>query len=176
MKRMRSAATAALLFGPLFLALLSTPTLNAQQTPYPMGTQAPPNVIDGSKTPELIPDSVAYRLWLVAVAEDPADAPSPRQQSHLRAAGLGDSDLLAASKILANFKTRYAQLIAEYNAAATANPNSNDGLSGFLSDRGILVQNTRDELKAALTPKGMTSLDAHVQSEKTRMKVAKEDQ
>lgn len=141
-----------------------------------MGSQAPLNVIDGSKTPELIPDAVAYRLWLIAVSEDPADAPSPRQQSHLRAAGLRDNDLWAASRILADFKIRYAEIISKYNATAAAHPNSNYKLKQFLADRDALVQNTRDNLKAALTTTGLASLDSRVKSEKSKMKVAKGDQ
>ncbi|MGH9756802.1 MAG: hypothetical protein ACRD4M_03635 [Candidatus Acidiferrales bacterium] len=174
MKRMRPVATAAVLFVPFFLAILATSTLHAQQASHPMGSHAPLNVIDGSKTPELIPVSSAYRLWLIAAAEDAADTSGGRLQARLGAAGLRDADANNTTKILAEFRTRYAQLIAEYNADATANhPNTNEGLARFLSDRDALVQNTRDDLKVALTPRGMADLDAHVQREKSRMKIVK---
>jgi len=44
------------------------------------------NVVDGAKNPELIPDSTAYRLWLVTVSLPPNATEKERtfQQAHLK--------------------------------------------------------------------------------------------
>lgn len=151
----------------------AAPMPAAQSTSSSMNMNST-NMIDGSVHPELIPDSTAYRLWLVTVSNAPSG--SPRQLAHLRAAGLSDTDMVVASNILSNFKAQYAQLVADYNAGATANPDTDYGLASFLANRATLVQNVRDNLKASLTADGMTHLDTHIQSEKSRMRIAKGDQ
>ena len=132
------------------------------------------DVIDGSVHPELIPDSVAWRLYLFAVSENPSPLPneSRRQHAHLAKAGLEESDIQAAVRILANFKTQYAALIESYNHSPEVLNNTNDGLPLFLAKRDALVQATRDALKASLTPVGMSNLQAHIQTEKAGMRVA----
>src|SRR4029077_6525313 len=61
------------------------------QTP-PKHQHAAANVIDGAAHPELIPDSVAYRLYFVAVStvQNPAEAEQKHQHAHLMKTGLGD--------------------------------------------------------------------------------------
>lgn len=136
------------------------------------------NVIDGAVHPELIPDTVAYRLYLVAISEGPAPLPheSRRQLSHLRHAGLLEKDVLAAIIVLANFKTQYAALIEQYNNSPEVQNNTSDGLPLFLAKRDALVESTRQALKISLSPLGMSSLHTHIQQEKSKMKVAQEVQ
>jgi hypothetical protein len=145
-------------------------------------TQAPhqhnaATMIDGAVHPELIPDSVAYRLYFIAVAEDPQPtAPQKtRQHAHLRAAGLSEADISSTALILANFKTQYAALIATYNESQEVQNNTNDGLAAFLLQREQLVQATRDALTASLTPAGMTKFDARIHTEKSKMQVASQE-
>jgi hypothetical protein len=139
---------------------------------------AAPDLIDGSKNPELIPDSTAYRLFFLGVSEMPSPslAETTRQRAHLTRAGLKENDLQAAAPVLASFKTQYAALIAQYNESADVKAGSQAGLALFLSKREALVQATRDELRTALSPKGMASFHAHVIAEKVNMKVAKDVQ
>jgi hypothetical protein len=77
---------------------------------------------------------------------------------------------------LNDFKTQYAALIEQYNSSADVLSNSTAGLPLFLAKREAMVQSTRDTLKATLTPEGMKSLHAHIQTEKSKMKIAKEVQ
>lgn len=155
---------------------------------FAVGTwaQAPPHqhpqldpsqitIVDGSKNPELIPDSTAYRLYLVSVSELPnATAESrARQNSHLRLIGLGDGDLQTLVTILAEFKSQYLALIDRYNQSATAAlaKGLQPDQKTFLQQRDDLVQSTRDAIKRTLTTDAVTRFDAHVQQEKKQMRV-----
>ncbi len=84
--------------------------------------------------------------------------------------GLSPSDIDAAIGVLAIFKVQYQELITGYNQMNTKDANA------FVQDRDALVQLTRDALKIALTPQGMSDLHAHIQAEKKFMTVAKEAQ
>ena len=145
----------------------------AQNSPPPHQHTAQ-NIIDGAVHPELIPDSVAYRLYFVAVSETPSPLPneSSRQHAHLQKAGLSENDIQSAGKVLANFKTEYAAIIDSYNHSNEVLNNTDDGLPLFLAKRDALVQATRDALKATLSPQGMASFHANIQKEKAMMKVA----
>jgi hypothetical protein len=110
---------------------------------------------------------------------NPSEERKARQLSFLRTAGLGDSDIQAVVPVLAKFKSQYAYLIERYNRSvviAKARGATPD-VATFLRKREELVQSTRNALGTVLSTNGMTSFHAHVQREKTRMKVvAKEGQ
>ena len=144
----------------------------------PTATASPPDMIDGAKHPELIPDSIAYRLFFLTVAE-PADATTEqraRQRAWLRTAGLKDEHVQSAAAALETFKSQYDELVARYNESvrvaneAGANPDS----ATFLSQQDELVESTREALRAAISPEVMERFDAHVQREKRNMRMAKE--
>jgi hypothetical protein len=73
----------------LFVATISTMISSSLGTIYAQ-QRAPhsgiPGAIDGSKTPELIPDSVAFRMFFEAVSEPPLPTPEQvrRQRAKLR--------------------------------------------------------------------------------------------
>jgi hypothetical protein len=139
------------------------------------------SLIDGAQHPELIPDSTAYRLFLIMVSE-PQNATaeeSERQLAFLRAAGLEDADIQAAIPILAKFKVRYSDLMKRYNASVDrANAGgSAPGLANLLRSRDRLVQTARDQLAAVLSEEAISRFHAHIQKEKTGMTIpAKEGQ
>jgi hypothetical protein len=138
--------------------------------------QLPAGMIDGSKNPEQIADSTAYRLFLLTVAEtsSPTDERKARQLAFLKQAGLDDNDTKAAIPILANFKAQYADLIKQYNQsvdAANKNGTAPDIVT-FLRQRDQLVQSTRDALNQGVSLNGMLNVHAHVQRQKSKMKIA----
>jgi hypothetical protein len=138
------------------------------------GNPAP--TIDGSAHPELIPDSTAYRLWLVVVSlpANASEEDKKRQAGHLAPLGLRDADRQALVTILAEFKSQYASLIDQYNQSAEAAMARNElaDIETFLLRRDALVQSTRDALKRALSPDAWDRVDLRVQGEKKRMKVS----
>ncbi len=135
----------------------------------------PTNTTDGSKHPELVPDSTAYRLYFLSIAELPNASPEvrPRQISHLSRAGLQGADCAAAIAVLGEFRAEYDRLIQEYNNSAQAlidsglAPNNEE----FRRKRDVLVHVTRDLLREHLSKEAMAGIDADVQREKSNMKV-----
>jgi hypothetical protein len=63
-------------------------------------------IIDGETNPELIPDSVAYRLYLltIAPAANPTTDDTARQNSHIQVLRLHATDRQALLTVLADFK------------------------------------------------------------------------
>ncbi|MGH9431863.1 MAG: hypothetical protein ACRD3T_09995 [Terriglobia bacterium] len=133
-------------------------------------------IVNGAEHPEQIPDSVAYRLVFLTMAEpeEPTDAQRARQRAYLEKAGLGEQDRISAVIVLANFKTRYDQLDAQYNESVLAANRTKEppGLETFLSQQDELVQETRDALKADLRPEAMDRFDAYVRREKRNMQMS----
>lgn len=133
-------------------------------------------VVDGSKNPELIPDSTAYRLWLLTVSLPPnaTDADRTLQQAHLsKLRLLADADRLALLSVLTEFKSKYLALVGNFNEAETAallKGNHADKAS-FLRQREALVSDTRITIKQLLTPDGADRVDAHVKGEKQHMQI-----
>lgn len=165
-------------------AVLKLPPARPQPEARPSASgdgmaMGPPDVIDGSKEPKLIPDVVAYRLWFVAVALPPSatDAQQARQEAQLIAAGLKGQDIVQAANILATFKTSYDYLIGSYNdSVAEANKMGEaPDLQSFLGQRDALVETTRNALNGTLSAAGMQALEKYVQSQKADMRVAKGD-
>jgi hypothetical protein len=136
------------------------------------------DMIDGAQHPELIPDVVAYRLFLLGISEPP-NAPEerkPRQLAFLRSAGLDEKDIKEAIPILAGFKQEYKQMIDQYNHSvleANAKHSSPD-LEGLIVRRDELVRSTRDALKRTISTAGMAQFDEHVQLQKRNIKISKE--
>ena len=172
--------------GALWLTLFLSFTLNAQILPHQainnrqinqahVHSSQPADVIDGAKQPELIPDAVAYRLYFVTVSETPnaSREAQQRQLAYLSKVGLKDNDLQWTISILENFKTKYNDLVAEYNKSAVAaeKEGGTPDYQTFAFHRDELVRVTREDLRSFLTADGIASLDAHVSNEKRHMKV-----
>lgn len=134
-----------------------------------------PNVIDGAVHPELIPDSIAYRLYLVALSTGPnaTQAQVTSQRAHVMRTGLADTDQQMFISILSDFRTKYDVLVADYNAAAKADPTTD--VHTLLKKLDDLVQSTRDTISVRLSSQGAAKLHAFVVSEKKNMKTTEEN-
>ena len=141
--------------------------------------QAPTNIIDGAKNPQLISDLTAYRLYFVLAsrAANPSNKNNAHQKAYFSHAGLKAEDTDVAAAILERFRTQYADLIDRYNkeverASITGNfPDQQE----FLKKRDALVLSTKTALEQQLSPESAASLAAHIQREKVFMKVSKGD-
>ncbi len=127
-------------------------------------------VVDGAKNPELIPDSTAYRLWLVTVSL-PANATDQQrtfQHAHLSKVQLNDGDYAALVSILTDFKNQYLSMISQYNESskATLLKGAQPDQKTFLQQRDNLVAFTRILIKQRLSPNGADRVEGHVQHEK----------
>lgn len=92
------------------------------QNPPHQHTVAPTTVIDGAKNPELIPDSTAFRHWLLitSVVPNASNADFLRQQAEVSQLGLTESEKLKLFLVLANFRSQYETLIRRHNELAKA--------------------------------------------------------
>ena len=61
--------------------------------PFIMAGQAPPVEIDGSKTPELIPDSEGFKVLFMITSDGPHGLPRATRQSYLAGAGLTEPQI-----------------------------------------------------------------------------------
>ena len=146
------------------------------QTSPPQHQHPTVTVVDGAKNPELIPDSTAYRVWLVTVSLPPHATEKERafQQAHLRTLKLASGvDSLQLLTILTEFKSQYLSLIARYNESAKAAllNGSQPDEKLFLQQRDDLVSSTRAAIAQRLTVQGASAIDAHVQGEKKRIQL-----
>ncbi len=172
MKRLLFLASLLLAFEVGALAQMLPPDISM---PENMHTAASVPVIDGSLNPELIPDSTAYRLFFVSVAEgaNPAPEEVARHKSHLARIQLKDNDGQLLADALRTFKQQYDDLIKNYNGAADVAILHGEApdYAGFIRQREALLQTTRDKLKLALSPGALAKLDSFVQGEKLKMKI-----
>ena len=131
------------------------------------------NMIDGSQHPELIPDSTAYRLYLLTVSVPSNSTEGDRrvQSSHLAKAELDANDLQSMIAVLAAFRSQHDAWLIKYNAEAAAQGATFDP-TPFLQQQEDLVNSTRAALAKSLSANGMARLSQHIQGEKKFMKVA----
>lgn len=155
------------------LGLVSTSFAQAHNTASHQST--PSNIIDGTKTPSLIPDLSAWRLWLLSVTAEDSKRPElseSRRQAFLRAAGIPDIEIHAAEEAIAQFPKDYAALVDGYNKHLNAG--ENPSISEFRVQRDALVQAVQNTLSGKLETTTMGRLKNHINGEKARMKVARE--
>lgn len=154
------------------------PLLPAQNSTTPhQHNVAAPNLIDGVVHPELIPDAVAYRLYLVSLSTDSTrsatEAEQTRQRAQLMSTGLAETDQQLFIGILSDFRSKYDALIAEHNQSAKAAlaHNETTDVHTLLKKLDDLVQSTRDTISVRLSAQGAAKLHAFVISEKKNMKM-----
>jgi len=136
-------------------------------------------MIDGETHPELIPDATAYRLYMLTVSTMPNATTDEhaRQASHIAALRLHNADRITLTTILTDFKSRYSEMISEFNASATAAIARGEApdIKTFLQKRNDLVQFVMTTLRLSLSPDGMKKLDSHIQLQKRSMKVDEQE-
>jgi hypothetical protein len=130
--------------------------------------------IDGSQHPELIADSVAYRLYFTTVSlpPNPTSEQAQLQVLQLGMIGLNAGDTQAIVKTLAAFRVRLDSLVDDYNKSVNTAPDSETHFKVLVGQQDALVANTRKVLKAVLSADGMIVLDKYVKREKAKMSVA----
>jgi hypothetical protein len=129
-----------------------------------------PGGIDGSKTPELIPDGVAYRVFFRALTVNPKP---DRLRAFLGPANLSDADFALVVGTGPEFeflRSAYRQHERQAVAAASSNGTALDtaALEAEKTNIGVKVKTL---LQSRLSPQGMASLDALIQSEKRKMTI-----
>jgi hypothetical protein len=131
--------------------------------------------VDGAATPELIPDSTAYRLFLLGITlpRNPTAIDISSQQIRLRGMALSSKDEQSLTAIVNDFRAKYEALIKDYNEAEHAAElyDHKANYNQFLLQRDELVRSTRDLINATLMPASARQLDDAVRNAKRNMKL-----
>ncbi|KAA6457922.1 hypothetical protein DYQ86_21390 [Acidobacteria bacterium AB60] len=152
------------LFGTTWiLAIMLAGTLSQAQRP-----DLPPGTIDGATTPQLIPDSTAFRLVFLSlrVPGSPSANDLKNQSSRLKHIGLSDEDAAAAKGIMSSFGTSYDAWQTKFGQ-----PGSSIDVPTAKSEREAIVQETLGRVMKGLSPEGAAKLAEYVQAAKSRMVV-----
>lgn len=112
------------------------------QQPLALGSL---NLIDGSKTPSLVPDAVAFRLVFSGLAEPPnaTEEQAARLNRKIASIAVTDYDRRVMSLILATFRAQYTSLRQQYGGQSAT---SNKG--AYISARDSPVSSTLSALEA----------------------------
>ncbi|MGO9093988.1 MAG: hypothetical protein ACLQGV_02100 [Bryobacteraceae bacterium] len=127
-----------------------------------------PVLVDGSKTPDQIPDALAYQHYFMAVAAHPSPSAQEqsRQDAQLLPLQLSAADQQALILRLASFRTQLDQL--ENNLANSANatpaPSTPSQLASPNAQQAALATAALAGLRQSLTPDGASRLDQYVQT------------
>jgi len=143
-----------------------------------MAQSDPPGTIDGTKNPDIIPEVVAYRAVLLALAEpeNATDAQKARFRAKIASAGLNEDDTLALLVILAAFQKQMDALNAQGDQIRARNPLPYPGtpdyqqLLDLTQQREPVFAEAMSALPARLSLTGAAQLQAYVQNQKRGMK------
>jgi hypothetical protein len=132
-----------------------------------------PGAIDGSKTPELIPDSVAFRMFFEAISEPPLPTAEQvrRQRAKLLRAHLSEGDLNVVQSEMEAFHTAVQQLKVDYAAALkTASMGTQQfDARAWQARRDAITDSARLALEQHITPSGVRNLESFIRSRKVNM-------
>lgn len=159
----------------------ATPVLAAQ----PPQAFDPPGTIDGSKTPDLIPDHIAYTLVFRAIAE-PENATEEqivRARAKIRSIGLNDSESLTIIRLTARFRKAVESLDSQA-VAIHKRATHNDGkpspfgpgsaeeqeLRSLSQQKTALALNRIQDLATELSAESVQRMRDFVQRAKAQMK------
>jgi hypothetical protein len=83
---------------------------------------------------------------------------------------LSDVEKQSTKLILLDFNQKHDGLVAKFNS--TAETVASPDIKKFLQDQDSLVQFAKEQLEASLSSNSTVRLHAHVQKEKSRMRVS----
>jgi hypothetical protein len=136
-----------------------------------------PVAVDGARTPDRIPDDVAYRLFLTAMALPPEPSPArfEAREAMLTRAGLSSEDRAAFVDGLEGLKQGLDEVSRQRNQFGANSQLSPDARTKYLTLKAReteLVVEARSRVERLLSSDGRTRLDAFIRTHvKTRVKI-----
>jgi hypothetical protein len=120
-----------------------------------------PVLVDGSKTPEKIPDNLAYEHYFTAlsVPQSPTAVDLDRQAAQLKALQLSAADRQALVNSMVAFRTQLDQIA---NAALPAN--TADQVLALRTQKTTLVTTTVNNVRQMLSSDGANRLDQYIKT------------
>ncbi len=131
----------------------------------------PNGTIDGSVHPELVPDDMAWHLFMRATAESitPTKEEVRRQHSKLRAIGLSPSDEAILVKKLGEF--HHNVKMYDEGLADSVRRNLPTTAASWATSRRQFYAAKRAEIESSLSTEGAKTLRAHIQRFKASIKL-----
>jgi hypothetical protein len=151
----------------LVTSLLLTFTLSQFANSQSHANHTAPSTINGSEHPELIPDSVAYRLIFTTLSQPGQDK---LQVAQVNGIGLSKEDAQVMIQNLNVYRTAFDALVGNYNKALKDGEQPNADL--FNLQLEVVLANTRGALDSALSKEGSVRLKAFVENEKRHMQMS----
>jgi hypothetical protein len=133
-----------------------------QKSPFgnPRDAASRTTVIDGSKTPELIPDELAYRHFIRATASSASAKDVERREVFLTQAGFSASDREAYRVAVGNVAE---ELKSVEQQRKTAGPSqSASSLAGFKRTEDQAIAAAQNRIQGALSADGRAKLTNHI--------------
>jgi hypothetical protein len=135
-------------------------------------------MIDGSVHPEMIQDREAFRLFFLAAATDanPTLDERGRQRAMLSLAQFSEEELAIASTVLSEYKRQCEAAIQNYNdaVALARSPEQFPDGKKLVAELDALTLASKTKLESSISGDSSRRLYAHVQGEKSKMRVAAE--
>ncbi len=118
-------------------------------------------VVDGSKTPDQIPDNLAYQHFFAAVSAHPSPSAQGlgRQSAQLLPLNLSVADQQSLVQALAVFRTGLDPI----EAALLAKPTTAQA-EGLMQQKDLLLADTMAAISFSLTADGFSKLDQYVKT------------
>lgn len=142
--------------------------------------ESPPagRVIDGSRTPELIPDSIACRFVLLSLALPPAPTELEvlKQAQRINRIGLDEADRQALTTLLSGFSRDYSEWKVKLGRVVPASRPPSHLTTGdaevrrkLAAERDSIVQHYRNLVEERLSAAGRAKFSDYVRGEKRKM-------
>lgn len=129
--------------------------------------------VDGSVTPDLIPDLLAYRLYFQAMAE-PSNASAfqlARMRGKLAPLKLSDADFKTMAAALEEFYDAHVALNARLDELHKAGAADAKAMAGLKAESDAVVARTLRRLLRELSAEAADRLVNYVKGEKRNMKI-----
>jgi hypothetical protein len=119
-----------------------------------------PGTIDGAKTPHLIPDDVAWRIFFRSVSEpaNPSTDENKRQKARLKELDLSEADYAALRRILSNFHAIITPVYARMDAIRVYTPE----LETLRARVRAAAVSAHSELESQLSNRGLAKVRHYV--------------
>jgi hypothetical protein len=133
-------------------------------------------MIDGSIHPEMIQDREAFRLFFLAATTDanPMPEDKERQRAMLASARFSEEELIISSTVLIDYRVQYEAAVQKYNdaVASARSPEQLPDGKQLIAELDALALAAKTKLESSISGDSFRRLYAHVQVEKSKMKVA----
>ena len=127
-------------------------------------TSQTPAMVDGSQTPELVSDEIAYRHFVMAAAapDVPTSDERARRAGYLARIGLSVDDRNKAITALATVRDGLEMLKLEQARLTGDSPDSQAARVALKVQRDAILQSAVTRLRGSLSPEGANRVDAFV--------------